>query len=45
MKILNNNEISFTLIKNLKSQNQMKQINVMNHHLYKLVEDRKLAIE
>ena len=45
MKIFGNNKISLTLIKNLKSQNQTKYINVMYFHICRLVKDRKLAIE
>lgn len=42
--MLNNNETSLTLTKDLKSQNQTKYIDIIHHHICKLVEDRKLAI-
>lgn len=37
--------MSFTLTKDLKSQNQNKQIDVIYHHVRGLIEDRQLAIE
>lgn len=37
--------MSFTLIKDFKSQNQTKHIDVIHHHVCGLVEDRKLAIK
>lgn len=45
IKMLGDNKISLTLTKNLESQNQIKLINIMYHHIRKLVEDRELAIE
>lgn len=42
--MLNNNEISLTLTKNLKSQNQTKYINILDHHICKLIEIKKLTI-
>ena len=45
MKILVDNETSFTLTKNPESQNQIKQINIINHNIYDLIEGRKLAIK
>ena len=45
MKMLDDNETSLILTKDSKSQNRTKHINVMNHHIRKLVEDEKLTIE
>lgn len=33
IKILKNNKTSFTLIKNLKSQNQIKYIDMIHHYI------------
>lgn len=45
MKMLSDNEISLTLTKNPKSQNQTKYIDVIYHYIHKLINDRELAIE
>lgn len=45
MKMLSDNEISLTLTKNPKSQNQTKYIDVMYYYIHKLINDRELAIE
>lgn len=45
MKMLEDNKTSFTLTKDPKSQNHRKHINVMYHHIRKLVEKRELRIE
>lgn len=42
--MLGDNKTSFILIMDPKSQNQIKHIDVMYHHVSELVEDRKLAI-
>lgn len=42
--MLSNNKTSLTLAKNSKSQNQTKHINVMYYYIYKLIKDKKLAI-
>lgn len=43
--MLSDNETSLTLTKDPKSHNQIKYINVINHHVYRLIEDRKMAIK
>lgn len=45
MKMPDNNEINFILTKNFKSQNPIKYINIIYHHMCKMMEDRKLAIK
>ena len=45
IEILSDNETSFTLIKDMKSQNYTKHINVMYHHVRGLVQDGELRIE
>ena len=45
MEILGDNETSPILSKNLESQNHTKHIDVMYHHIWELVDDRKLEIE
>lgn len=42
MKIFADNITNITLIRDIKSQNSIK---VMYHQIYRLVKDRKLAIE
>lgn len=42
--MLNNNKINLILIKDSKSQNQIKHINIIHHYICKLVKDKKLAI-
>lgn len=36
--------MNFILMKDLKTQNQMKHINVINYHIHRLMKDKKLAI-
>lgn len=43
--MLDDNEMSLTLTRDSKSQNQTKHIDVMYQHICGLGEDRKLAIE
>ena len=43
--MLSDNKTSLTLTKDPKSQNQIKYIDVIYHHLRGLVEDRELTIE
>lgn len=43
--MLSNNKMSYTLTKNPESQNQTKHINMICHHIYRLVEDRKIKIK
>lgn len=43
--MLVNNETNLTSIKDLKSKNQKKYINVIHHYMCRLMEDEKLAIE
>ena len=43
--MLDNNETSFTLTKNPKSQNRTKHINVIYHHIQRLVKDGELGIK
>ena len=45
IKMLGNNETSLTLTKNPKRQNRTKHINVMLHHVCRLVKDGELAID
>ena len=45
MHMLSDNETSFTLTKNLESQNQTKHIDVMYHHLRGLVKDGELGMK
>ena len=45
IKMFGNNKTSFTLTKDPKSQNWTKHINVMQHHVRKLVKDEELAID
>lgn len=45
MEILDNNKISLTLIQNLETQNYIKHINVIHHHVYRLVKNAKLEIK
>lgn len=45
MKILGDNKMSLTLIKDPESWNQTKYINMMYHYIQGLVEDRELGIE
>lgn len=42
--MLDNNEISFILTKNLQSQNQTEHIDIIHYHIYRLVKEKKLAI-
>lgn len=44
MKMLDDNQTSFILTRNPKSQNQTKHIDVIYHHVRGLVEDGKLTI-
>ena len=44
IKMLGDNETSFTLMREPKSQNQTKHTNVIHHHVRGLVEDREMAI-
>ena len=43
--MLGDNEISLTLTKDPKTQNCTKQIDVMYHHVYELVEDGEILIK
>lgn len=43
--MLNNNKTRLTFTKNLKSQNDNNHINVMHHHIQKLVENKELGIK
>ena len=43
--MLGDNETSLTLPKDLKSQNGIKYINVIHHHIRELVDDGELEIE
>ena len=45
MKILGDNETSFTLTRDPKNQNHIKHINIIYHHVRELVENEKLAIK
>ena len=45
MKILGDNETSLTLKRDPESQNRRKRIDMMYHHIHRLVEDRKILIE
>ena len=45
MKMLGDNETSFTLAKNPESQNCTKYINVMHYHICRLVEDGEILIK
>lgn len=38
-------QTSFTLTKNLESQNQIKHIDVIHYHICELVKDKKLEIK
>lgn len=42
--MLGDNKTSLTLTKNSESQNRIKHIDVMHHHVRDLVEDGKLGI-
>lgn len=44
MKIFDNNKKSINLIKNPKSQNRTKHINVIYHHMRRLIKDKDLVI-
>lgn len=44
MKILGDNKINSILMGDLESQNQTKHIDVMYHHIHRLVEEGKLTI-
>lgn len=43
--MLGNNETSILLTRDFKSQNQKKYIDVMHHHIRRLIADGKLAID
>lgn len=45
MRILKNNKTSLTLIRDPKSQNRIKYIDVIHYYIQRLVEDRELAID
>ena len=45
IEILGDNETSLILTRNLESQNCIKHIDVIYHHIQELVENRKLAIK
>lgn len=45
IKILNDNKTSLILTKNPKSQNQIKNIEVMHYYIRKLIKDGKLPID
>ena len=45
IEILSDNKISFTLIKDLESQNCTKHIDVMYYHVRGLVQDGELGIK
>ncbi len=45
IEILSDNEISFTLIKDPKSQNRIKHIDMKHYHVRRLVDKRELGIE
>lgn len=45
MKILGDNDISLTLIKDLENQNRIKHINVIYHYIQELIENRDLRIK
>lgn len=42
--MLRDNEISLTLTKDPKSQNQIKHINIIYYYIQRLVDDGELAI-
>ena len=42
--MLDDNETSLTLMKDSKSQNHIKHINIMYHHVYRLVENGEILI-
>ena len=43
MKMLSDNKTSLTLIRDPESQNYIKHINVIHHHVQEFVENRELA--
>lgn len=45
MNMLGNNKISCTLIHDPKSQNRIKQIDIMYQHIINLIEEGKLALD
>lgn len=45
IKVLGDNKISLTLARNLESQNHIKHINVIHHHVCGIIEDKKLEIK
>lgn len=45
IKMLSDNKISFTLMKNLENQNCTKHINVIHYYVCRLVENGELAIK
>lgn len=45
MKIFANNKMSLTLIRDLKSQNYIKYIDVIYYHIRTLVEDGEILIK
>ena len=45
MEMLDYNETSFTLTRDPESQNRTKHIDVMYHHVQKLVKNGELAIK
>ena len=45
MKMLSDNKISFTLMKDLKDQNWIKYIDVIYHNVCGLVEDKEFDIK
>lgn len=45
MEMLGDNKMSFTLTKDLESQNCIKHINVMYYYMQKLIEEGELGIE
>lgn len=45
MKIFDNNKMSLILTRDPESQNHTEHINLMYHHVQRLVEDRELGIK
>ena len=44
MRMFDDSKISLTLIRDQKSQNQIKHINIIYYHMYTIEEDWELAI-
>lgn len=44
MEMQKNNETSLRLIKKFESQNRIKHIHVIHHHIQKLIDNEKLEI-